>query len=477
MKRHRIYKGLLALTIAASLTSCKKDFIELNPPTSVDPAVALRSEADARNAMSGAYAGLRGVGFYGRALMIYGDLLGDNIYQHVNNSNRYTAFNNLNYTVANADILSTWTQGYNVILRANNIINCALPSSPTMDQIRGEALAVRALSYFSLVRYYARPYTDNPANPGVPLVVKYDAFAKPGRATVEEVYTQIVTDLNTAFTLMTAPNTNSPASAKNSSQFTKYGAKALLAKVYLTMGKMPEALVAAKDVIDNSGYKTLSASDIVGYWSNSSFRTDLTETLFEVSADAVSNNSFDGLSYIYSQNGNYGDFVVNDAFYAIFSANDARRQLMPVVARPKPNGVAVPTVDKFPVIQGDVSDTKVLRMSEMYLIAAEASVGVDDIQAQTYVNYITSRRNADPILSTGAALLEDILTERRKELAFEGDRFMDLQRLKRNIDRGANFPTSVRNIPYSNFRRLFPIPQTELDANPTLRPQQNPDWN
>ena len=70
-----------------------------------------------------------------------------------------------------------------------------------------------------------------------------------------------------------------------------------------------------------------------------------------------------------------------------------------------------------------------------------------------------------------------ILLERRKELAFEGERYHDLQRLKRDVARGTNYPATARAIPFTNFRRIFPIPQGELDANPTIKTQQNPGWN
>ncbi len=112
----------------------------------------------------------------------------------------------------------------------------------------------------------------------------------------------------------------------------------------------------------------------------------------------------------------------------------------------------------------------------MYLIAAEASLPTNEVDALTYVNAITSRRGATPIASTGAQLFEDIITERRKELAFEGDRFHDLQRLKRTINRSTNYPASSRTIAYTVFRRLFPIPQGEVDANPNIKPQQNPGY-
>jgi hypothetical protein len=338
-----------------------------------------------------------------------------------------------------------------------------------VDQYKGEAYAIRALNYFTLVRYFARPYTDNPAGLGVPITLSYNPDAKPPRSTVAEVYTQILDDLNKAYTLMTK--------FTNSSQFSKYAAKALQAKVYLTMGDKTNAKTAALDVINNSGFTSLTTANHAAYWASGIVRTDKLETLFEVSSDAVANLAFDALSYIYSQAGNYGDLVVSDELYAKFDAADVRRALYPVVPRPaNPPGASIPTVNKYPVISGDLSDTKVLRLSEMYLIAAEASLPGNEADALTYINYITSRRSAPAIASTGATLLEDILTERRRELAFEGDRYMDLMRLKRDVVRSTNYPASARNIPYSNFRRVLPIPQTELDANPAIRTQQNPGY-
>jgi hypothetical protein len=463
------YKLLLVVVLAGMLGSCKKSFIELNPPTSLTPTQALGTEADLLVALRGAYAGMRGVDLYGRTVPVIGDIMADNSYQHNLNTNRYTVYNNYTFNTTDGNALGMWNTAYTVILRANNIINSGIAGSVNVDQYKGEAYAIRALNYFTLVRYFARPYTDNPAGLGVPITLSYNPDAKPPRSTVAEVYTQILDDLNKAYTLMTK--------FTNSSQFSKYAAKALQAKVYLTMGDKTNAKTAALDVINNSGFTSLTTANHAAYWASGIVRTDKLETLFEVSSDAVANLAFDALSYIYSQAGNYGDLVVSDELYAKFDAADVRRALYPVVPRPaNPPGASIPTVNKYPVISGDLSDTKVLRLSEMYLIAAEASLPGNEADALTYINYITSRRSAPAIASTGATLLEDILTERRRELAFEGDRYMDLMRLKRDVVRSTNYPASARNIPYSNFRRVLPIPQTELDANPAIRTQQNPGY-
>ena len=103
-------------------------------------------------------------------------------------------------------------------------------------------------------------------------------------------------------------------------------------------------------------------------------------------------------------------------------------------------------------------------------------MGGDEVNALLYLNYIRERRNATPIVATGDALFEAIIEERRLELAFEGDRYFDLQRLMRDVVRSANYPSAAQLIPYSDFRRILPIPQAELDANPNIREQQNPGY-
>jgi len=454
-------KGFCVAILAVTfLGSCKKEFLELNSPTAVPASVALSSEADLQTALRGAYAGMRSANYYGRSVPVFGDVLSDNGYISGQNSGRYTYGPNYTWTVANSDMANFWAQAYNVILRANNVINAEVTGGG-VDQIKGEAYGIRALTYFELVRYFARPYSDNPSGLGVPIITKYDVGFYPTRNTVAEVYQQILSDLDKAYTLATK--------FTNSSQFHKYAAQALRAKVYLNMGELITSKESALDVINNSGFTLVSAAGYKAYWDNPQVRTDKVETLFEISSDAVNNAGFDDLANIYHQTG-YGDIIASDDLYALFSATDVRRTLYSIGTR---GGLSSVFVNKYPNPTGDRSDTKVLRLSEMYLIAAEASLPANEADALLYVNAITSRRNATPIASTGTQLFEDIINERRKELAFEGDRFHDLNRLKRDIARSTNWPAAQRSITYDNFRRVLPIPQSELDANPNIKSQQN----
>lgn len=456
-----IITGLIGIT---ALGSCKQDFLDLKPYDSVTATEALKSESDLLVASRGMYAGLRNVDIYGRTIPVIGDLMADNIYISGKNSGRYSAQSNYSVTVTNGEISNNWTASYNVILRANNIINSTVPSSVNVDQYKGEAYAVRALAYFNLVRIFARPYADNPAGPGVPLVLKYDRDNKPGRNTVAEVYTQILADLEQAFTLMTKYS--------GSSTFSKYAARGLAAKVNLYKGDYATALANANEVITAGGFTPLTTANYGAYWSsptpNSS--SNKLETLFEVSSDNIANLGTDALAYIYSQAG-YGDMIVNPALHNLYSATDVRKALISSGTR---GGAASLFVNKYPNTQNasDKDDTKVLRLSEVYLIGAESAArlgGVNEVEALAKLNYVVSRR--DPSLvyaSIGAQLISDIITERRKELAFEGDRYFDLNRLQMDVMRSTNYPATARTILYSDTRRVAPIPQAERDVNPGI---------
>jgi hypothetical protein len=137
-------------------------------------------------------------------------------------------------------------------------------------------------------------------------------------------------------------------------------------------------------------------------------------------------------------------------------------------------------VNKYPnSSQPDKDEVKVIRMSEVYLIAAEAAYQTgNEALALEYLNDVATERDATfaGYSSSGANLLNDILLERRKELAFEGHRYWDLQRYNLPVTRvnlAGNYTGVPLTIAPTSFRRILPIPQAELDANPNIRGQQN----
>lgn len=465
--------GLILGIGAITFSSCKKDFLELLPYNQIAFDVAITNESDMQTALNGAYASLRDADLFGRTLLLDGDLMADNVAIAINNSNRYLGDYNYSYTVTFGNALNTWSDAYNTILRVNNIINANV-SGAGASQLRGEALTLRAIMYFYLVNYFAKPYTVAPASPGVPIVLQYNPSLRPARSTVAEVYTRMETDLNEAFTLMT--NTT-----KNSSYITKYVARAFLAKVLLFKGDWEGAKTAALDVVNNGGYTLVPAANFAGYWANATPTTTKAETIFEVQNDNVSNTTpaNDALPYFYDQTG-YGDAFAVDALYNLYSATDVRRQLIEPGVRA---GQPINIVRKYPNVNNaaEKDDYKILRYADVLLILAEAYARTnDEANARLRLNQVAQQR--DPSFagysSSGATLINDIINERRKELAFEGQRYLDLLRLNLDVVRvnlNGNYGGTVPLLlEASNPKRQWPIPQSERDANPNI--EQNPGY-
>ena len=143
----------LTLGIVVLMSACKKDFLDLQPYDSVSSDVAITDVAGMKAALGGAYSNLGNVSLYGRTIPLFGDLLADNVYISTINSNRYLDFFQVNYTITNGNAQGIWQSAYSTISRANNVINATIESSAEVDQLRGEALAIRALMYFELVKY------------------------------------------------------------------------------------------------------------------------------------------------------------------------------------------------------------------------------------------------------------------------------------------------------------------------------------
>ena len=470
MKRKMKFLYTPLLFFIITFSSCKKDYLDLEPYNGLPTSESILNEDDMEIALNGAYASLRSIALYGRTLPLFGDLAADNVYISTTNSNRYLEYMYYTYTVSNGNARDMWQSAYATILYANNVINSTVAKSAVSDQLRGEAMAIRALMYFELVKHFSKPYTVDANAIGVPIVLTYSPFVKPVRNSVSEVYAQIKKDLDAAIPLMTID--------KPTGYFSAAAAKGLRARMHLFKGEWALALTAATDVITNSGYTLLPINQVLNYWATNTPRNDGLETLFEVVFDLVGNANNDALAYFYSQDGGYGDALAAQSLYNLYTASDVRKSLI-LTSSPTRGNVRV--VNKYPnATQPDKDEFKVIRMSEVYLIAAEASFqSGNEGNARSYLNAVATRRDAafTGYVSTGAALLNDILLERRKELAFEGQRYWDLARYNRDVVRvnlAGNYTGAPLTLPTANFRRIFPIPQTELDANPNIT--QNPDY-
>lgn len=477
----KLFYSLLAGALLFS--SCKKSFLEQTPSTAVPVASSIKTANDLTDAVNGLYAAAKSYQLFGRDIPVLGDLLADNDYISSSNYGRYLTENAYTYINNSGEANDIWVQGYYAILQANRIIAASIDTNSTVNQLKGEAYALRGLTYLELVNYFASPYTVDPTAPGVPIVTVptyvTGPLVKPARSTVTEVYQRIITDLDSAFVLMPVSAIASKYHATSSNYISKYTAKAIESRAYLYKGDYASARDAALDVVQNGGYSlAASASAFTAYWTGYASVTNKLETIFELNMSVTSNNGSNGLDYMYNQSG-YGDLLATDTIWHVYSETDYRKTLIIDGIR-KGNSAPAFIVNKYPnVTNTDRDEVKIIRYAEVILTLAEgyANTG-DESNALLYLNKLATIR--DPgfsgYSSSGSQLINDIINERRKELAFEGLRFFDLKRLNLVINR----PTELYGYPsypvvgVTDFRRLLPIPLVETNVNPNI--VQNPQY-
>jgi hypothetical protein len=494
MKRNYILLGLLII----GLSSCK-DFLDVTPSNSADANQAIQTPRDAQILMNGIMNQMTSSSYYGRNMIMYGEARGGDVavysqgrgldglytFNHSTNSNNFSTF---------------WSQIYYCLSQSNYLLEEIAKREAAgitgFETVKGQTLTARALMYFDLVRIYGKTYTQDKASYGVPLVLSKLAYdAKPLRATVEQVYTQILKDLNDSAPLL--PKT------KQNGYINYYANKAILARVYLNMDNKPAALLAAEEVINATSLYTLYTN---ANWVDSWKSQYGSESIFELNINPLENDLGTASLGIYQRNRNVGTTAALGFFYAstdfLASLNqgtaDIRRGIM---ARDESSAIRIGALYKYSgglpngnastsSMPGDKStanntavNIKVIRLSEMYLIAAEAALTANPAKAVGYLNAIRSR---NPSLTPSTILtitLDMILEEKRKELYGEGHRYFDMLRLDKSITfndefGGLTIPTSSRpkTIDRTFNKTILPIPQSEINANPGIKAQQNPGY-
>lgn len=262
-------------------------------------------------------------------------------------------------------------------------------------------------------------------------------------------------------------------------------AKALLARVYLYQGDNQKAFDTAVDVIDNGGYTLWTTDEYLTAWS----AEGTAEVLFElVNYDTNDWVDRESIGYLMQEVG-YGDIILSKKAVEYFNANpnDVRGQLR-VASKVKTNiakfGVEKVWLTKYPGRTGfndvRVNNVPLLRLSETYLIAAEAGVKLGKAEADTYLNAIVKRANPDA--ADVKATLDNVLSERAIELIGEGHRMFDLMRNNLPSDRTIRwnyiFPAPESQVfTRDYFRVILAIPQAELNANANIKGQQNPGYS
>lgn len=492
--------------LAASLSSCVNDWLDVAPSDGTDADAALTSSSDLAAARTGMYAALKGnsnlVDYYGQQFFVYGDVHAGDDYQYNNlgGSNRASFYYDMNYQTASEFTSSTsssnvaWKSPYIVIGRANRIIAAAeggalsdaAEAKATIDQYAAEAKVLRALAHFDLVRIYGKPYTeDQGASLGVPLVTEVlESNAKPARSTVAEVYAQVVKDLTEAI------SSNALATETEPGYVSVWGAKAILSRVYLNMGDYANALSVAEDIIKNRkkfGAALWTRDQYLKAWDAST--PNESEFLFRLNvAGSTDSNDLNGIGNLQQREG-YKEMVATKKFVDMLTSDpeDVRNDMfLPATAAKE---VATYGTNKVYLnkLRGqggnlrNVTIVPIIRLSEVYLTAAECAFRNNDkTKAVEYLNdLVKNRTTTEASLATVDNItLERILIERRKELIGEGQRYFDALRNNETItrytseaDKGWHKTLSkdAQSFNRDYFKAIAAIPQAEINANPNIK--------
>lgn len=485
---------LLALVVIGALTFTSCDgFLDMQPTNSGNAEGAVATVADAQVAMNGVMSAMTSSSYYGRNFFMYGDAKGGDltIFSAGRGSDALYTFN---HTANSGSYSGFWSQGYYCILQVNTLLSNIKKqeeagSTEDFSFVKGQALTLRALFYFDLVRLYGLPYNYDKASYGVPNITEpLTVQAQPTRATVEENYRQILQDLTEGATLLSAKK------AKQDGYIGYYANIALQARVKLYMEDYDGALQAAEEIIDSGAYTLYQPGEWVASWSRQFGAESIFELGITTEESDLGRNSLGFYLMRYGQVKNaMGWFLASDYFLNRLGEDetDVRWGIMDNDEYWVDNeierkgacykymgGTSLPGDGKA---TNTAVNIKIIRLSEIYLIAAEAALHSTKSDAGTAAEYLNEIRKRAPQLApaTAATITGDmILEERSKELFAEGQRFFDMMRMNKTIEFNDDFqdvPVSQRakTIDRTFEKIVLPISQDEINANPALESQQN----
>ena len=491
-------KNIALYTMAASLllsTSACKDFVDLAPISSATTANAYNTAPDAEAALTGVYDSFSQE-YYIWDNILFSDVISDNYYAGGDNPEIF-AIDKLEITPTNARLNSNWGQLYGAIAKANLVLqkvpaiqDAALDNNNRRAEILGEASFLRAFHYYQLVSLFG----------GVPLVTSPISSTESGatnvpRSTEEEIYAQIITDLE--FAAANLPDTYSGVASISKARATKGAANALLAKVYAQKPSKDysKVLQYADAVISSpADYRLMPSFDFLWDGDHYNNAESILEAQFEGGPEA---NYGPQLLLPPSISGDsWRKFVTpsKDLVKAFDDENDQVRKNATVLFENAPwsdeywalpVGGSVPFAYKWKSANGWASTNRqyLLRLADIILLKAEALNELNrPLDAKLEVDKIRLRAGLPPTTaSTQATLKPAILNERRLELAQEAQRWNDLKRYGvavevmnalNEIDLRTNSKTNYNAQPTD---LLLPIPQQELNRNTKLT--QNPGYN
>lgn len=463
----KILYWLSAGLLAATAGGCNS-FLDPAPVDRQPADTFLDRTANVEAVLASAYDALQSGDFYGGQIQRIGGLYGDDLDVARVTGQFVEDFRTRQFGIFNGPGRSLWANGYQAIYRSNIVIKAVdgnTANAPASDNNRrkGEALFIRGLAQFELVRMFALPITAGPDNPGIVLRLTpsttEQATVPTPRATVGQTYGQVLSDLTQALALL--PATSVPGRAN------KLAAQALLARVYFNQADYNNAFTASDAAIAaaTAAGITLGTPDSTG--TVAPFRsvgaTQTPGTLLQIVNTSADDATGDLRNLFYS---NYGPAQLTIDTLAtgplgLFEAGDLRRRYL-LGADPGDPSNRIPTSLKYQ--GGDPVNVAVVRLTEMYLTRAESRVQrgsftAADVRADLNAVRTHAGLAANTATADGPTLLTKIRNERRLELLLENDRYHELRRLK---------STNIRGKSYNDPSALLKIPASETSANPAI---------
>lgn len=466
---------LLTLLILAA-TSCNREFIELNPVSTVSTDILYKTDKDFQDAVVGCYNVLQDQ--HGDFWQ-FGDLRGDDVRNESPSQAPLTRMDNFTLDYNEGILISSWQRYYRLITRANTILTRIEGLDQTVitnkDRHVGEARFLRALAYFDLVRIYGDV-------PMVTSLITTEAAYKLGRDKVDKIYDEvIIKDLLDAESKLPVSNTGA-----NVGRATKGAAKALLGRVYLTRKEFTKAEAKLAEVLP-MGYALLkNYNDLFDYTKNELHIEDVFDVEYEegIGEGSPFTNQFvpnvAAFSDFYGVKGNRVESgASSEEFFALFTAADLRKDITIAKGITDKTGKYIPLPSagvqtfskKYMTAVAANNDSKanwkIIRYADVLLMLAESlNENGKTTEALTYLNQVRSRAGL-PAISTGTKedIRDKIYTERRLEFYLEGHRWFDLVRTGRAYEvlKSAGmrphmtlFPILLAQVQLVNNRAIFP---------------------
>jgi hypothetical protein len=482
MVMKKIFKNRIILFSSACailFTTACEDFLSTSPESFMTPEEFLNSRSWAEASLSGVYKTFHSE-YYQFDMFVNGDVTSDLAYAGGDNNANFE-IDDLTVTPTNGNVGRDWRYLYEAIGTTNAFLNRVDSiqdenfSQVDRDKMKGEVMFIRAVHYFNLVRLWG----------GVPLVLKADDQGSSSlpRATVDEVYTQIIDDLEFGVEHL-------PATSSDQGRIKKAAAQGLLAKVYATK---PE-----KDYIKVLEYCDAVLAD--GQYSLVPNYGDLFDGTHENGSESL----FE-IQFLPTVAGNWGvqlflppsltqdgwkkfNTPSKELMEAYEEEDDQLRRNASVLFEDVSGkysddiwGTNMPFSYKLKHANGWNSGDNIiyLRLADIILLRAEALNETGNLNdAAVELNKIRTRVNLpEKNPATQAEMSLAIEKERMLELALEGHRWFDLKRTGRALDVMKASGTRRPNQTYSYIDQndlLWPIPQSERDKNPNLT--QNPGY-